>query len=168
LIQRVVFPVFDANITEGMIGPWQVRVGDLIAVGDPLVEIVTDKATFTLESQAEGTLLAILAPEKSTVPNGYILALIGDRSDPLPDASAENEIIVAQAHKTMTEALPKTSPGAPHSPAWPQPASAGRLRATPAARRLAKDHGIDLSEISAPEPINEQAVRDYLKSKGIQ
>ena len=167
MIQRIVFPVFDANITEGMVSQWHVSQGDRITPGDPLAEIVTDKATFTLESEVEGVVRKIVAPEKSVVPNHYILALVGEPGEAVPDVTAENEAIVEQSKQAMTDGsaevtMPEVAPSPPRRPQGPS----RRVRATPAARRLAKENDIDLATIDAEQPITEQAVREHIEKSG--
>ena len=63
---------------DGMIGRWLKREGERVEAGEPLVEIITDKAKFDYESPASGILRKIVATEKSTVPVGYVIALFAD------------------------------------------------------------------------------------------
>ena len=96
MVTKLVFPKFDANIMDGMIGRWLKREGERIEAGEPLVEIITDKAKFDYESPASGILRKIVAIEKSTVPVGYVIALFADADEPLPDVTAENEAALAR------------------------------------------------------------------------
>jgi len=163
MITKVRFPKFNANITEGMVGAWCVSEGDAVGHGDPLVEIITDKATFDFEAEEEGVVRKIIAKEKSTVPVGYIIALVGDDGDELPDVSEENEHILAEHQKAAVEVKAKGEPKAPRS----RGGGRARVRAVPAARRLAKEAGVDIADVppSQGDPvITEDDVRRYLES----
>lgn len=161
MITRVKMPKLIENDEEQVITAWLKQVGDPVRRGEPLVEVATSKAAFQVEAPRGGTLRAILAAVKSSVPVGYIVALIGEPGDPLPDVSAANRAVVeAQA--------PRTRAGA----AAPEPAraatpGAGPLRATPAARRLARERGVDLAAVQAKtgaEVITETVLLEYLNA----
>ena len=158
-MKKVRFPKFDANITEGMVGKWLKAELDDVKRGEKLVELVTDKATFELEADCDGKLLRIVAPEKSHVPVGYIIAIIGDADEAVPDVSAENERIMREYQDlvvSMGEADAKSS------------SERRRVRATPAARRLARQAGVDLSEIPSrdgKQVITEEDVKVFLQRK---
>jgi len=130
---RVRFPKVGANVAEGAVGVWHKDEGESVSEGDPLVEIVTSKATFDVESPAEGVLRKILAPPKSVLPVGYILCVIGTADEILPDVAAENERLLAEFRASARGGAGEV-PGAKRT-----------LRATPGARRLARQLGIDLA-----------------------
>lgn len=128
-----------------------------------MVEIITDKATFDLEAETEGRLKAIIAKEKSVVPVGYIIALAGEDGDALPDVAEENEKIMAEHRQTALDAKP--TGGAREALG----AVGGRahVRAVPAARRLAKEAGIDIANVppsNGSPVITEEDVKRYLAS----
>ena len=133
------FPVVGANIIEGTVGPWRRREGEEVRYGEPLVEIITSKATFDVESPEHGVLRKILAPEKSVLPVGYILAIVGDAQETLPDISSENAALV---ESFRAEAAASPQDGEEAVQAVPQ-----KVRATPGARRLARELNIDLATI---------------------
>jgi len=134
---RVRFPKVGANVIEGAVGVWHKDEGDAISAGDPLVEIVTSKATFDVESPIEGVLRRILAPPKSVLPVGYILCVIGSTDEDLPDVGPENERLLAEFRASARNAAAKAS-GAKR-----------KVRATPGARRLARELGVDLASVVA-------------------
>jgi pyruvate dehydrogenase E2 component (dihydrolipoamide acetyltransferase) len=148
-------PRIDANVEEGTIGRWLVGCGDRVRAGQPLVEIITDKASFELEAEREGVLRLQVAGEKSVVPVGYVIAVIGTSMDePLPDVAAENQGIL----DAYTDSLLR-GPGALRAepqggaaraePAAAAPAGPQGVAATPAARRLAAQAGASLEAIAA-------------------
>ena len=129
------FPKVGANVTEGTVGAWRMSEGESVARGQALVELITSKATFEVESDTAGILKRILAPEKSIVPVGYVLAVVGELDETMPDADAENEKVMARFRAAATTAEGKR-------------ASASNVRATPGARRLARELGVDLGRVT--------------------
>jgi pyruvate dehydrogenase E2 component (dihydrolipoamide acetyltransferase) len=113
-------------------------VGDEIAVGDELVEIETDKANMAYESDVAGTLTEILAEEGATLPIGSPIARIGD------------------SDRAAAPSAPPTAEAAPVAPAPVQAAPSSnngeRVKASPVARRMAKEQGLDLSTIEGSGP----------------
>jgi pyruvate dehydrogenase E2 component (dihydrolipoamide acetyltransferase) len=125
---------------EGTVLAWLKQVGDEIAVGDELVEIETDKANMAYESDVAGTLTEIFAQEGETLPIGSPIARVGD-SDGGPAPSAPKEV------------APEPEPVAPTPSATPAPSSdVERVKASPVARRMAKEQGLDLSRIQGSGP----------------
>lgn len=147
MVFKVRMPRIDANIEEGSIGRWLADCGDPIRAGRPLVEIITDKASFELEAEQGGILRAQVAAEKSVVPVGYVIALIGqDAAEPLPQVEEENEAVLAAYRRKLTAGLEPVAAGTDAGPA-PEPLS-GAVRATPAARRLAARAGLSLEAVA--------------------
>ncbi|HIE52909.1 MAG TPA: hypothetical protein EYP85_14240 [Armatimonadetes bacterium] len=164
MITRIQIQKLDANIEEVTIGEWLKAEGERVEVGDPLVEIITDKATFELEAEVAGVLRQIVAPRNSVVPVGYIIGVIGDPEDDLPEVEAENQALLAVlAEQQKIEAVGPARPLGPLRSWRPS-----RVRATPAARRLAREHGLDLAQIppsSGEGIIHEKDVEAYLRRR---
>ncbi len=151
-------PQLGENITEGVVGCWRKKEGEAVAAGEPLVEIITSKATFDVESPAPGILRRALAPEKSHIPVGYILAIIGAPEEALPEVAVENERVMA-AFRAQALAGPADA-------AVPR---AGTVKATPGARRLAREGNVDLARIPLPagrDILREEDVRAFLNGNG--
>ncbi|HOX39913.1 MAG TPA: E3 binding domain-containing protein [Candidatus Brocadiia bacterium] len=166
MVYKLRMPKIDANVEHGQISRWIKSGGDEVLPGEPVVEIITDKATFEYESEEGGRLRRIYAPEKSAVPVGYVLATIGDADEAEPeDIQRENEILMTAWQKASdagVEALPAVTT-APHDD------DSKRVRATPPARRMARERGIDLADIPGAlngKRITEKDVEDYLASRG--
>lgn len=142
---RIRIDRLEANIEEITVGAWRKAPGDRVAVGDPVVEIITDKITFEYESEAEGVLRVIVAPEKSVVPVHYVIGVIASPEESLPDYEAENASLLARlgqgvnVHEAAGLARPDGAAGAP---------GGERTRATPAARRRARELEVDLAEVA--------------------
>ena len=146
MVFRVRMPRIDPNVEEGTIGRWLTDRGSEVRAGEPLVEIITDKATFELEAERAGVVRAHVAAEKSVVPVGYVIALISDGPDePLPDVADENAAVLKAYRESLLAGGTGPSVEPPQGPA-PQ-ADSGAPRATPAARRLAAREGIPLASI---------------------
>jgi pyruvate dehydrogenase E2 component (dihydrolipoamide acetyltransferase) len=150
----VVMPRLSDSMEEGTILQWLKQVGDEIAVGDELVEIETDKANMAYEADLAGTLTEILAEEGETLPIGSVIARIGDGTD----GSAAGPVAAGDppppaVAKASSGAGPPTTPPAEEA-AEPSMAPNGsdRPKASPIARRLAKEKQLDLAQLRGSGP----------------
>ena len=146
----IVMPRLSDSMEEGTVLQWLKQVGDEIAVGDELVEIETDKANMAYESDVAGTLSEIMAPEGETVAIGTPIARVGDSGEG-SDASAAGP--VAAATPTVLAARRGSAPRG--TPAATPPAGDGdgqRTKASPLARRIAQEKGLDLSGVHGSGP----------------
>jgi pyruvate dehydrogenase E2 component (dihydrolipoamide acetyltransferase) len=162
----VVMPRLSDSMEEGTILQWLKQVGDEVAVGDELVEIETDKANMAYESDVAGTLSEILVEEGETVAIGTPIARVGDAQDGGSKQDGEGQSAssagpvaagdppppaVAEA---SSGAVPPTAPPADVAINAP-PASNGsseRPKASPIARRLAKERELDLGQLRGSGP----------------
>jgi pyruvate dehydrogenase E2 component (dihydrolipoamide acetyltransferase) len=179
---RIAVPFLDANILDVTVVKWHKAVGDPVGVGEVVAEVSSDKAAYEIESPVAGTLLAVLAPEKSIVPVKTILALVGAEGETDDGAAAENARILSEYRNAMgggaadlprAPDLPRDVPiareparGGAAASVPPSAASAGApLRATPKARRLAEARGIDLAEVARANGgvsmVTEKMVADF-------
>jgi pyruvate dehydrogenase E2 component (dihydrolipoyllysine-residue acetyltransferase) len=138
----ITMPRLSDSMEEGTVVRWLVDVGASVERGQALVEIDTDKATLEYEAEVAGTLLSTLVPEGDDVPIGAVIAWIGEPGETPPEAAAPTTGGVDAAATTE-----------------PQPAEAGaaasrtsRASASPIARRLAQDRGVDLAGITGSGP----------------
>ncbi len=148
----VVMPRLSDSMEEGTVLTWMKSVGEEVALGDELVEIETDKANMVYESDVAGTLIEILAEEGATLPIGDVIARVGDAGD-APAGGAGDGTAVAES-RVPPEAEPAATPTpAPPSPRSEEAAAPGeRIKASPLARRMAGERGIDLSTLSGSGP----------------
>jgi hypothetical protein len=144
---EIVMPKWGLSMQEGTIGAWLKQEGDTVKKGEPIAEIETEKITNLIEAPADGILARILYPIESVVPVTNVIAWIAAPGEAVPDAPAPGGNGAPVAAKA--EAAP-----APQAAAAPvaAPAAGGTIRAMPAARKLAKDHGIDLATIAGSGP----------------
>ncbi|WP_303311829.1 pyruvate dehydrogenase complex dihydrolipoamide acetyltransferase [Hymenobacter sp. BT730] len=151
-------PKMSDTMTEGTIASWQKKVGDKVKSGDVLAEVETDKATMELENYDDGTLLYIGPKEGEAVAVDGILAIIGEEGADIQSLLGGQSGGAAPAAAPAPEAAPEAAPAAPAAaPAAAAPASSavavapaptgGRLLASPLAKRIAKEKGIDLNQV---------------------
>jgi pyruvate dehydrogenase E2 component (dihydrolipoamide acetyltransferase) len=158
----VVMPRLSDSMEEGTVLQWLKQVGDEVAVGDELVEIETDKANMAYESDVAGTLTEIVAEEGETLPIGSVIAKVdGDgvdgseaegteRSAAGPVATAEGPAGGGGASVLGPSA--STPPAGEAVKAPPAPSDGDRPKASPVARRIAKERGLDLSQLQGSGP----------------
>jgi len=139
MITKLLIPKISANVEEETITAWFKKEGDAVKKGEPLLEITTDKACVEVESPRSGIVRKILARKKSVLPVGYIIALIGAATDELPDVSRKN-ITLLEKHRNRISQI-----GKPQKKTTKKKPSG--LRATPGARRLAKELNINLNTL---------------------
>jgi pyruvate dehydrogenase E2 component (dihydrolipoamide acetyltransferase) len=136
------------TMNEGVIAAWHKKVGDSVKTGELLAEVETDKATMEYESYNNGTLLYIGAKEKESVAVNGVLAIIGDKNadwQTLLKAHQSKGATPAKASAPVAETTSTASP-APVSNGSPSAAN-GRLKASPLAKKMAKDLGFDINKI---------------------
>ena len=166
----VELPKLYENMDEGTLGEWRVVEGAEVAVGDVLVELITDKTVVEFESPCAGRVLRILAPERSTVPVGYAIAVVGPPDAAVPEGvEAENQrkLDEHQRFADLDDILDDAPEGGGGrdtrgagnkgaeggsrggSPSTGSGPGQGAVQAAPAARALAKKHGVSLAEVAA-------------------
>ena len=133
-------PRLSDSMEEGTVAKWLVAEGAEVTRGQPLVEIDTDKATMEYEAESDGTLLQILVAEGETAPIGTPIARIG---------SPGEEVTAAPA---APAAPPETEVPAEGTAPAPRAARASRVNASPIAKRLANELGVDLAAIEGTGP----------------
>jgi pyruvate dehydrogenase E2 component (dihydrolipoamide acetyltransferase) len=152
---EIVMPRLSDSMEEGTVLKWIKQVGEEVAVGDELVEIETDKANMAYESDVAGTLTEILAPEGETLPIGAPIAVVGgpDKGQ-APQAAgpvtAGDPPSPPVAKASSGRVPPTVPPAAPASTA--SDTRSGRVKASPLARRIAKDQGVDLGAVQGSGP----------------
>ncbi|HEV8273848.1 MAG TPA: pyruvate dehydrogenase complex dihydrolipoamide acetyltransferase [Chitinophagaceae bacterium] len=152
----VLMPRLSDTMTEGVIAEWHKNVGDKVKKGDILAEIETDKATMELESYKNGTLLHQGAAKGEKIQVNDLLCIIGEKGKVDVDAV----VAAAKGGGSSQPAVSNQQPSSESSKAEPQKATAapatsdeqhsngnGRMKASPLAKKLAKEKGIDLKSV---------------------
>ena len=150
--ENVTLPALGESVTEGTVTRWLKKVGDTVAVDEPLVEVSTDKVDTEIPSPFAGVVEQILVQEDETIEVGGVLAVIGTGAGavaaPAPEPVAEP---VAAAPAPVVEPAPVAAPVA--APVVTAPAAAPAVSSdptyvTPLVRKFAAEHGIDLSTVA--------------------
>ncbi|WP_174548916.1 biotin/lipoyl-containing protein, partial [Actinomadura formosensis] len=163
---EILMPRLSDTMEEGVISSWQKQPGDEVAVGDVLVDIETDKAVMEFEAYEAGVLEKILVPEGESAAIGAPIAVItpagGAKQPAPPQAAAEPEAAPEPAPKAEPkpepkpeaepEAAPAPQPAAEAPARAPERSAASRPPSSPLARRLARDHDIDLAALTGSGP----------------
>jgi pyruvate dehydrogenase E2 component (dihydrolipoamide acetyltransferase) len=151
-VQDIAMPRLSDSMEEGTVLNWLKKVGDEVVVGEELVEIETDKANMGYEADVAGTLLEILVGENETAPVGAVIARIGDKDAELPAAAPAGPATAGDpplppVAKASSATVPPTV-----SPAGSSGSGNGRVKASPLARRVASELGVDLAGLSGTGP----------------
>jgi pyruvate dehydrogenase E2 component (dihydrolipoamide acetyltransferase) len=154
----VVMPRLSDSMEEGTILRWIKSPGDSVEQGDELVEIETDKANMVYEAPAGGTLIEVTAEEGATLPIGEVIARVGEPGEaPSGDGAAAKAKEPAEPEPASTgpAAAAPSPPAATAAEAPPATAPAtgdGRVKASPLARRIARERGLDLAALAGSGP----------------
>ncbi len=182
---KVVMEALSPTMEEGRLVEWKKQEGDTVAVGDVLAEVETDKAVMELVARAAGTLLKHVVEAGATVPVSELVAVIGERGEDVsgavgrtdsgaagPRASKEAQATQPSPGKDRPVSMPPAPPAAvatvERRPVEKQPAREGngakatptRVKASPLARRIAADRGMDLGAVAGTGPEGRIIARD--------
>jgi pyruvate dehydrogenase E2 component (dihydrolipoamide acetyltransferase) len=181
---NILMPALSPTMEKGNLAKWLKKEGDKVKSGDIIAEIETDKATMEVEAVDEGTIAKILVPEGTAdVPVNNIIAVLASEGEDVKAAAASG----GAAPAAKPAASPAPAPAAPASAAPPPapakaaappvapaaspaaaPASGARVFASPLARRLAKEAGIDPSRVTGTGPHGRVVARDIAAAKSGQ
>jgi 2-oxoglutarate dehydrogenase E2 component (dihydrolipoamide succinyltransferase) len=146
------------SITEGTISKWVVQEGAQVRQGDVLLELETDKVNIEIGAEADGVVTSILKQEGDTVAIGEVIGTIGEGSAAVAAPAAP-----AAAAPAPAAAAPAAAPAAASAPAAVAVAEPSQVNASPAARKLAREKGIDLNAVPTRDPIG-RVYSDDVKS----
>ena len=162
---EILMPALSPTMEEGTLAKWLVKEGDTVSSGDIIAEIETDKATMEFEAVDEGRIGKIIVPEGSegVKVNALIAVLLEDGEEAsdaaLSSAPADDAGDKAAATAVTAEpATPTAEPSAAPAPAAPAASDGTRIFASPLARRIAADKGLDLSALQGSGPHGRIAV----------
>lgn len=167
---EILMPALSPTMEKGNLAKWLKKEGDKVAPGDVIAEIETDKATMEVEAIDEGTLAKIVVPEGTTdVPVNQLIAVLATEGEDVkavaagagggaapakaPAEAPKTEAPKAEPPKVEAAAPAPAAPAASAPAAAPAPAASGeRVFASPLARRLAKEKGVDLASVKGSGP----------------
>jgi len=155
MITKVIMPQMSLTMRVGIVSKWLKSQGESVLIGEPICTVEGDKAALDIESPTTGVLMRIVAQEGKEFPVKQIMAYIGDPGDVILDNSSDDDIL----QKTIVNPDKKT-PNQKDKP------SDNRIKASPVAKRLAKEKGIDLSVVKGTGPNGMIGREDILAFKG--
>ena len=161
---NVIMPALGVAQEKGTLVDWLKAEGQTVNKGEPLMEVETDKATVEVEAAASGILVNVTAAAGDEVPVGQTIALILAPGETLPDASTAHSLPSAKENPTLASAQIK--PEIPmRSPTPTARGSGSRILASPAARRIAREEGIDLGRLKGSGPEGSVLIADVRRAK---
>lgn len=155
MVTKILMPRLSLTMKEGTVVQWFKKEGDTVKKGEPLVEVLSEKATYEVEAAASGVLRKIIAEEGIDVPVAGTLGVITAPDEELPEIEAIAAAPVVEAEEAL--AMPKRKV---------LEKVAERIIASPAAKRLAREYGIDLTQVRGTGPegrIVEEDVRSLIE-----
>jgi pyruvate dehydrogenase E2 component (dihydrolipoamide acetyltransferase) len=153
---EVRMPQLGLTMEEGTIDQWLKQEGDEVKIGDPIVQIQTDKLTSEIESETEGILLKIVALEGEDIPVKGLLAYIGEAGETVgivDEVAAAIEVVVPVEEKVEIVETEETLPVQ----------TGGRIKISPLAKKIAKKRGIDYTNLKGTGPGGRIIQQDILK-----
>jgi pyruvate dehydrogenase E2 component (dihydrolipoamide acetyltransferase) len=155
---EIKMPALSPTMEEGTLAKWLVKAGDTVKSGDLMAEIETDKATMEFEAVDEGVIAEIVVPEGTdNVKVGQVIAILAVEGEDASAAKAAPKADgpKAEAPKADAAAAPSPTPAAPAAtpaPASAPAASGDRVKASPLARRVAAEKGVDIASVTGSGP----------------
>lgn len=186
-MSEIKVPEMGESITEGTIAKWHVKEGDRVHTGDVLAELETDKVNLEISAEQDGVIEGILRQEGETVGIGETIARIGAGGEAAAPAGKPADETDGGARSAASGDADKAAAAKPSAEQEAAPASAGAstdsrtseqarqaadgYAASPAARKLARERGIDLGQVSAQDPIGrirQEDVKAHSEQKGAE
>lgn len=170
---KIEMPKLSDTMEEGVIAKWNVKEGDKISAGDIIAEVETDKATMDVEAFDDGTLLKIIPQEGDAVPLGGLIAVIGEEGEDIsdildgaggsgsPEGSSSKDSDKKEEKKSEEKEEEKTETKETSSGS-----DDGRVKASPLAKKMAEDKGIDLTSVQGSGPDGRVVKKDIEDYKG--
>jgi pyruvate dehydrogenase E2 component (dihydrolipoamide acetyltransferase) len=157
MAHSIVMPALEMAQETGKLLAWRKKEGDAIAKGEPLLDVETDKAVVEIESPAEGILAGVKAQAGDVIPVGQTIAWIVNPGEKVP----EEEVSSASGRRMDTKGAPAVAAAA-NASASPVATPASSARISPKARRLAREHGVDVSRVRGTGGEGEILAEDIL------
>jgi len=162
-------PKLSDTMTEGSVARWLKKEGEKVTSGSPIIEIETDKATMEFEAPASGTLLKILVGDGQRCPLQAPIAVIGKADESWQDALQAYQTKKSGDNQTSTETSSSKSTAAstskPASAPAPTAAPSTAIKASPLAKKIAAEQGVDLASIQGSGPHGRIIQRDLLQAQ---
>lgn len=172
---KIEMPKLSDTMEEGVIAKWNVQEGDTVSAGDIIAEVETDKATMDVEVFDDGTILKIIPGEGDAVPLGGLIAVIGDEGEDISDIleGAGDESSDSSGSSESSEESTEDKSEEKEEASTSESSSDsddGRVKASPLAKKIAEDKGIDLKSVNGSGPdgrIIKKDVESFSPSGGL-
>ncbi|MFN8457694.1 MAG: E3 binding domain-containing protein [Anaerolineae bacterium] len=162
MVYEVTIPILDQTTESVLLTHWLAAEGDPVQKGQPICQIETDKATADIEAPATGVLRQTLIEVGTEIPPLTVVALITQKDEPLP--AIDPYYRTHRAKSPTAQAQPVPSVPSPPLSSPPHLSIPGRVLASPRAKRLAEEHGIDLSTLHGSGPEGRIQEKDVLQA----
>ena len=150
MITEITMPSMGADMTEGTIVKWLKQEDEKIEKGDKLAEIETDKTVVEMEAYGAGYLRKIVIPEGEKVPVGTVIGFMGEMDDEIPEIKRDPVGLTETVQESSPQPSSLENNSSNSKPTIPD--SSGRVKASPIARKLAEELGVDLGSLSGSGP----------------
>ena len=148
MAETISMPKLGFDMAEGLLVRWVKQVGETINKGDVLAEIETDKATVEVESSASGVVLQLIVDQGTMVPVNAPIAIIGSAGEKV-DAASPSKV---ESQKSDEKPAPQTQPTTAPVQQASSPVDSGPVKASPLAKKIARDQKVDLSHVQGTGP----------------
>ncbi|MHA1768605.1 MAG: dihydrolipoamide acetyltransferase family protein [Candidatus Thorarchaeota archaeon] len=171
MVTTMIMQRMSVAMEYGVILKWLKKEGDEVKKGDPVVEIFGEKNEFELEAPESGVLLKILCDVNDEIPISEPIAIIGKKGEKIPDVSPKKLNKPVEPVQPTVEAAPSAAPPPAHrvitaQPAGPTPTlPGGRIKASPRAKKTAKELGVDLATVTGSGPGGRIVERDVVAAQ---
>ncbi|XWN38647.1 MAG: pyruvate dehydrogenase complex dihydrolipoamide acetyltransferase [Balneola sp.] len=172
---KIEMPKLSDTMEEGVIAKWNVKEGDKISAGDIIAEVETDKATMDVEAFDDGVLLKIIPAEGDAVPLGGLIAVIGEEGEDISDildgagGGSSESSSSDDSKKEEKESEEKEEDKSEEKTETKETSSGsddGRVKASPLAKKMAEDKGIDIASVNGSGPEGRVVKKDIEEYKG--
>ncbi len=176
---KIEMPKLSDTMEEGVIAKWNVKEGDKISAGDIIAEVETDKATMDVEAFDDGVLLKIIPAEGDAVPLGGLIAVIGEEGEDISDildgadasssSSSSSDSKEEKKESKEEEESKEEATSTEEKTTKSSSSDDGRVKASPLAKKIAEEKGIDLSKVDGSGPdgrIVKQDIENFKEQSG--
>ena len=162
MASEIKMPQLGLTMTEGTVTQWFKKVGEAVAQGELLFEVATDKITNQIEATASGILLEIRVAEGKVAPVQSVVGIVGAAGEVVTTAPVAAAAAAPASTASIVPSATATAAPAANAATAPVPANEGRVKASPAARKMAEELGVDLAKVTATGPDGMVIERDVL------
>mgnify|MGYP000313861632 CR=1 FL=1 len=152
MIHPIIMPKLGETMEEGSLTKWFKREGEKVVKGEPLFEVTTDKASFEQEAPVSGFLRAVIAQPGQTIPVTVVIGYIADSMDEKIPDGVQTQPAVEQPQSAVVLPVPQQSAGVSATPRGTTGTPPNRVKASPLAKKLAAQRGVDLSSLRGTGP----------------